>query len=117
MGIKAPSAMRIFYLERAEDETGVSGDGRVAEGVEFSDGQCALHWLTHTSCSGIYANVKQLVLIHGHGGKTQLVWADKAMLATEPGPVCQACCGERVIIMDTDGVSLPCPECNPIIPL
>ena len=75
-GIKAPSAMRRFHLQRDEDETGVSGDGRVAEGVEFSDGECALHWLTHTSCTGVYKNTKQLILIHGHGGKTKLVRID-----------------------------------------
>ncbi|KKK71912.1 hypothetical protein LCGC14_2909180 [marine sediment metagenome] len=75
-GIKAPSAMRRFCLQRADDETGVSGEGRVAEGVEFSDGTCALRWLTHTACTGNYANTKQLVLIHGHGGKTRLVWVD-----------------------------------------
>ena len=77
MGIKAPSAMRRFHLQRNEDETGVSGDGRVAEGVEFSDGQCSLHWLTHTSCTGIYNNIKQLQLIHGHGGRTVVVWVDE----------------------------------------
>lgn len=71
-----PNSMRRFHLERVEDASGVSGEGRVAEGVEFSDGVCVINWLTHTSCTGIYRNVKQLELIHGHGGKTIVVWHD-----------------------------------------
>jgi len=35
--------MRTFFLERIEDETGISGTGIVAEGVEFSDGQIAMN--------------------------------------------------------------------------
>ena len=74
--MKTPDSMRRFYLKRIEDESGVSGSGRVAEGIEFSDGVCVINWLTHTSCTGIYKNIKQLVLIHGHGGKTIVEWKD-----------------------------------------
>lgn len=35
---------RAFVLQCNEDETGVSGTGIVAEGVEFSDGTVALYW-------------------------------------------------------------------------
>ncbi len=76
MAIKTFDTMRRFYLKRLEDESGVSGSGRVAEGVEFSDGACALNWLTHTSCTGVYKNIKQLQSIHGHGGKTVVEWKD-----------------------------------------
>lgn len=72
--MKTPDSMRRFYLQRIEDESGVSGEGRVAEGIEFSDG---VNWLTHTSCTGMYRNVKQLLLIHGHGGKTVVDWKDE----------------------------------------
>ena len=34
--------MKLFQLHRHEDESGVSGTGIVAEGVQFSDGKCAL---------------------------------------------------------------------------
>jgi hypothetical protein len=70
--------MRNFYLQRNEDETGVSGTGRVAEGVQFSDGTCVMHWLTDINSTAIYKTVEQLVHIHGHGGKTVLVWKDEA---------------------------------------
>lgn len=77
MGIKVPDSMRRFYLKRIEDESGVSGSGYVAEGIEFSDGSCAINWLTHTACHGIYKNIKQLELVHGHGGKTVVEWKDE----------------------------------------
>jgi len=78
--MKTPDNMRRFYLKRLEDESGVSGTGRIAEGVEFSDGNCAIHWLTHTACTGVYNNMKQLLLIHGHGGKTIVEWKDDEVL-------------------------------------
>jgi hypothetical protein len=66
--------MRLFHLERAEDATGVSGTGRVAEGVEFGNGKCVLSWLTRYSSIAIYENIRELELIHGHEGKTKIVW-------------------------------------------
>lgn len=66
--------MRLFYLQRDEDETGISGTGTVAEGVEFDDGQCVISWLTRYHSVAIYPNVDELEAIHGHGGKTKVVW-------------------------------------------
>ncbi len=68
--------MRRFYLQRNEDESGVSGTGKVAEGVEFEDGACAMQWLSHTTSITFFRNVRQLTAIHGHGGKTKIVWID-----------------------------------------
>jgi hypothetical protein len=66
--------MRGFYLDRSEDASGVSGTGRVAEGVEFTDGRCALAWLGPISSVAIYPNIKQLEAIHGHEGRTKVVF-------------------------------------------
>lgn len=68
--------MRTFLLERTEDESGVSGTGEVAEGVQFSDGLCVMRWLTTTTSTAIYRSVKELISIHGHQGKTVVVFAD-----------------------------------------
>lgn len=68
--------MRIFDLVRNEDESGISGTGYIAEGVEFSDGTCVMRWLTNTASTALYANVNELVKIHGHQGKTIVVFAD-----------------------------------------
>lgn len=66
--------MRLFYLQRNEDFSGVSGTGRVAEGVEFSNGRCALSWLTPTTSVAIYNTIEELEHIHGHEGRTQVVY-------------------------------------------
>ena len=65
---------RVFWLDRLEDESGISGTGRVAIGVVFSDGVCVLRWLTDHRSTAIYASVEDLEAIHGHNGKTRLVW-------------------------------------------
>lgn len=64
--------MRTFYLKRYEDESGVSGTGIIAEGVEFKDGTCAIRWLTKKASTGIYTSLQDVIDIHGHGGKTQV---------------------------------------------
>lgn len=66
--------MRIFQLLRHEDATGVSGAGVVAEGVEFSDGSVALSWLTEHTSMGIYRSVDDVEKIHGHSGKTEIIF-------------------------------------------
>jgi hypothetical protein len=69
------SKMRSFILVREEDETGVSGAGVVAEGVEFSNGMCALCWLTPMHSITIFPNVRQLEAIHGHNGRSKVVFS------------------------------------------
>jgi len=68
--------MRVFDLFRREDESGVSGVGVVAQGVEFDDGTCVMHWNTATSSIAIYKSVTELVQIHGHQGKTVVDFHD-----------------------------------------
>jgi hypothetical protein len=77
----APEVIRsakLFVIVRDEDESGISGIGVVAEGVEFTDGVVIVHWLSHTPSTNIYANMKQCTDIHGHGGKTRIVWEGEA---------------------------------------
>lgn len=68
--------MRRFVLVRDVDETGVSGTGAVAEGVEFSDGTCAMRWRTEHTSTAIYCGIVDLLAIHGHNGKTRVVFLD-----------------------------------------
>lgn len=65
--------MRTFKLHRLIDVSGVSGSGIVAEGVEFKNGQCALHWLTRFESIGLYPSRDVLMQVHGHDGATVLV--------------------------------------------
>lgn len=66
--------MKTFELFREEDPPGVSGKGVVAEGVQFGDGSCVLRWTTAVPSTGVYANIEDVEKIHGHNGKTALVW-------------------------------------------
>ena len=74
--LREPQAKR-FLLVRNDDETGISGTGVVAEGVEFANGRCVLGWLTPTSSINIYNNLEELVEIHGHEGRTVVRMVDK----------------------------------------
>lgn len=67
---------RAFVLQRNEDETGVSGTGVVAEGVEFSDGVVALRWTSAWPTSVVFheRGIESVEAIHGHGGKTTIEW-------------------------------------------
>ena len=68
--------MKRFHLHRLEDETGVSGTGVVSEGVMFTGGKCVMHWLTEKSSVAQYDCMEDLKFIHGHDGKTVVVWVD-----------------------------------------
>lgn len=69
--------MRRFVLDRKEDETGISGIGIVAEGVQFTSGRCSLTWLTPYSSVAVYDSIEDVEAIHGHNGKTIIVWIDE----------------------------------------
>jgi hypothetical protein len=74
-----------FQLIRHEDESGVSGTGVVAVGVEFPSGYCQIEWLNsennsvdtemngHASYPG---GIDDLIEVHGHEGLTEVVWVD-----------------------------------------
>lgn len=70
--------MRLFDLYRIEDESGVSGTGTVAQGVEFDDGTIVMRWLTKNRSTAVYENETMLEAIHGHNGKTKVMWRDPA---------------------------------------
>lgn len=74
MSAAGQSLMRSFVLDRKEDATGTSGTGVVAEGVEFSNGQCAVHWLSQLETVTVYANAKVVERLHGHDGRTSIRW-------------------------------------------
>ena len=75
--LTAPAA-RLFRLVRDEDETGISGIGTVAEGVEFANGMCAMSWLTAMHSVAVYPNVRQLLAIHGHNGRARVQYDQEA---------------------------------------
>jgi len=64
--------MKIFYLNRTEDESGVSGTGRVAQGFIFDNGKVCVTWLSEHPSVTIYDNIGDVRAIHGHAGKTEI---------------------------------------------
>lgn len=68
---------RVFDLLRMHDGTKVSGEGRVAEGVEFENGKVAMCWLSATSSVCVYDSIEHVRAIHGHGGSTEVVFRDQ----------------------------------------
>ena len=64
---------RLFTLERRIDETGVSGTGRVLDGVVFHTGQVVICWRTDTrpdepgfSSLAIYPSWDAFLHVHVH---------------------------------------------------
>lgn len=69
--------MRKFHFERFEDASGISGAGRVAEGCLFTDtGEVVVHWLGEHSSLNIYHSIDDVEYIHGHEGRTKIVFDD-----------------------------------------
>lgn len=78
---------RRFELVRIEDDTGISGTGVVAVGVEFPDGTVVMQWLnernnriqTERNGLAIYpsrSGIEDTVEVHGHEGKTEVRFID-----------------------------------------
>lgn len=73
---KGTKMMRKFHFERREDASGVSGCGMVAEGIIFSNGHVALTWLSKHPSINVYDSIEDVEIIHGHEGKTKIVFDD-----------------------------------------
>lgn len=74
---KPKCAMRRFYLKRIEDVSGVSGEGYIAEGVEFTNGEFALHWTSQYDFVTTGRSLKALSEVHGHEGRTVIEYYDE----------------------------------------
>ena len=72
-GSKKERKMKIFYLNRTEDESGISGTGRVAQGFIFDNGKVAVTWLSEHPSVTVYDSIGEVHAIHGHGGKTEVI--------------------------------------------
>ena len=62
----APRGIRTFTVYRRDDESGVSGDGIVIEGVELATGQCVVHWLFPPPRGGIavFDSMDDFIKVH-----------------------------------------------------
>jgi hypothetical protein len=70
---------RRFHLQRDTDITGVSGTGRVADGVLWPDGSVALRWRGDRPSTVHWDRIADAEHVHGHHGATRIVWDDEAI--------------------------------------
>jgi hypothetical protein len=83
---------RRFELHRDVDISGVSGQGVVADGVQFDDslviewpdgqslylpdGWCRVIWRGHYHSTVLWPSIDHVIAINGHNGATRVVWLD-----------------------------------------
>jgi len=62
----APRGIRAFTVFRKNDESGISGEGVVIEGVELATGQCVIHWLYPPPKGGIaiFESMDDFIKVH-----------------------------------------------------
>ena len=79
---------RRFHLQRDTDITGVSGTGRVADGVLWPDGSVSIRWRGDRPSTVFWDDLAHAEAVHGHQGATRIVWDDP-----EPAPIgeCEHC--------------------------
>lgn len=113
-----------FHLERVVDKTGVSGTGRVAEGVRFSDGSAVVRWRGEHATTTAHASLKSVRAVHCHEG-TALVWDEPCCLNCKhpmAWHVDEGCSGCIASIVDHEGPGGACvcgegqPEGHKLIP-
>jgi hypothetical protein len=68
--------LKRFHFERHEDVSGTSGCGIVAEGCQFPDGKVVVYWMGTHSSINIYSSIEDVIYIHGHQGRTKVVFDD-----------------------------------------
>ncbi|MDX2948032.1 hypothetical protein [Streptomyces caniscabiei] len=79
---------RRFHLQRTTDITGVSGTGRVADGVLWPDGTVSIRWRGERPSTVAWDRLADAEHVHGHGGHTVIVWDDPA---PAPAGDCEHC--------------------------
>lgn len=80
---------RRFVLRRYEDVTGISGEGRVADGVLWPDRTASIRWRgEHPSIVFWDRGRVSVEMIHGHQGRTEIEWTDPEQpdVVTVPQP-------------------------------
>jgi len=76
--------MRFFTLHRMDDETGVSGTGVVAWGIEWPDRSVSLRWPGDTPSFVNYeGGIDHVIRVHGHHGKTVINWRESCLGESE----------------------------------
>jgi hypothetical protein len=76
---------RRFVFLRHEDQTGISGVGLVVMGVQYPDERCHYRWLSENATDQMADSMDKIRAVHGHGGKTVVVFIDDEYGVPYPG--------------------------------
>lgn len=72
------SVGRRFLLKRKVDDSGVSGTGYVAAGIEWPSGKVTIEWIVGEHISQeTHESLMDCMAIHGHGDHTIVEWLDR----------------------------------------
>ena len=87
---------RTFVLYRDTDVTGISGTGPVADGVVYPDGVTVMRWRDVVGPNAergvrptivVHESPESVEALHGHGGKTRIVWGSSTGVCKHCGGV------------------------------
>lgn len=69
---------RLFKLIRHKDAKGISGVGKVIDGVMFKDGKIVVQWQTRYPSLGIFNNMEDFVQVHAKPifRENEFIWID-----------------------------------------
>ncbi len=72
------SNIRRFILNRKIDQTGVSGTGRVCEGVVMPSGKVVVEWVSKIITTTVFESLHDFKLVHlkQHVGCADIIWID-----------------------------------------
>lgn len=99
---------RLFHLQRTTDATGVSGTGRVADGVLWPDRTVSIRWRGDRPSVVFWDRLEDAEQVHGHGGATRIIWDDEPM-AQRLARIAQA---HTQFVDGHGGTTGDCTECD-----
>lgn len=85
--ITAPTTPASFRMIRRNDETGISGNGCVLEGVLFSTGKVVVNWLSDKGSVVVWDSLEDFLDIHINShpaNRSLLVWSDGTTWEHDP---------------------------------
>lgn len=80
---------RVFTLYRHNDESGISGRGRVLDGIEFPDGKVVICWRVAPHAIGMFDSFAAFRAIHVDSHPTnmsEIVWLTSININSAPAP-------------------------------
>ncbi|MCX5562749.1 hypothetical protein [Streptomyces sp. NBC_00038] len=106
-----------LYFRRHEDVSGVSGEGRIADGVQWPDGSLSIRWRgPHPKIDFCDRGVDTAEFVHGHDGLTELVFIDQPGETPAPAPAAAGSAAAPLVVRRVLEHALkkpvPCPKCS-----